>query len=540
MLRHLSLKAKLIGSFVIVSVIVCVVGFIGFKGLRSTSHGLEAVADLRLPSIQGLTMIEAGLMQVRMNCYAVMDPTQSPQIRSSYPERVKQGFTKAEEGWKIYEALTRPAEETAMWREFVPIWNAWEKDWQTFDALAIRSLQTPDPQELKRLCDEMHEFTNTTFVQSARGNIDKLRDLVDVNYKIAAQDKDAAMHTARNASLETLLLSLVSVVIAIGCGILLSLNISRNLNRIVQSAAEGANQISAAAGQVAAAAQGVAEGSQEQAAALEESSSSLEEQSAMTLQNTNNAKQAASLAHEARGMMNKSAEGATAMNAAMHEIKNASDQTSKIIKTIDEIAFQTNLLALNAAVEAARAGEAGKGFAVVAEEVRNLAMRAAEAAKNTGTLIEENVNRVAGGVQIVEQLKSSLDQSVIGAEKVTSLANEVAAASEEQSRGLEQINTAVSQMNQVTQQNAANAEEAASASEEAAGQSESLRELVNELMIFVNGADSQAQRTRLPERSSVRSHQTRKISVVGTKKRPAVNPEKVIPLDSGDDNINQF
>ncbi len=207
----------------------------------------------------------------------------------------------------------------------------------------------------------------------------------------------------------------------------------------------------------------------------------------MTKQNTANARQASQLAGEASASMTKSAEGANSMDTAMSDIKAASDQTSKIVKTIDEIAFQTNLLALNAAVEAARAGEAGKGFAVVAEEVRNLAMRAAEAAKSTNSLIEENTVRVNGGVQIIDGLKASLESTVNTVEKVTSLSNEVAAASDEQSTGIEQINTAIAQMNQATQANAANAEEAAAAAEETSGQSESLRELVAELTHFVNG-----------------------------------------------------
>jgi methyl-accepting chemotaxis protein len=222
----------------------------------------------------------------------------------------------------------------------------------------------------------------------------------------------------------------------------------------------------------------------------------------MTKQNTDNARAAASLAGDTRAMMTKSADSAEAMDKAMREIKNASDQTSKIVKTIDEIAFQTNLLALNAAVEAARAGEAGKGFAVVAEEVRNLAMRAAEAAKNTGALIEENVNRVNGGVHIVEDLKATLSQTVSAADKVTNLSNEVSASSEEQSKGIEQLNIAVSQMNQVTQQNAGNAEESASAAEEMTAQAESLRTSVNELMVVVNGSGGQNQNYRPAPRSS--------------------------------------
>jgi methyl-accepting chemotaxis protein len=167
------------------------------------------------------------------------------------------------------------------------------------------------------------------------------------------------------------------------------------------------------------------------------------------------------------------------MGSAIMKIKESSDSTAKIIKTIDEIAFQTNLLALNAAVEAARAGEAGKGFAVVAEEVRNLAQRSAEAAKNTAQLIEESQENSEGGVRISDEVGKILGRIVDGVKKVNDLIGEFNAASNEQSNGIEQVNIAVSQMNKVTQQNAANSEESASAAEELNSQAEELAAMVS-------------------------------------------------------------
>ncbi|MBU0509412.1 CZB domain-containing protein [bacterium] len=331
-----------------------------------------------------------------------------------------------------------------------------------------------------------HVYTTNTLplLTEVRNHLHEVRGVVGKEVSTAETNMKA---TAASTSRAVLLIGIVALIVGMVTATVIIRSIGRALRKVVDSAGEGANQIAAASGQVSSAAQGVAEGSQEQAASIEETSSSVEELSAMTKQNADNAKTVAQLMKEATSMVAKASQGADGMDAAMREIKSASDQTSKIIKTIDEIAFQTNLLALNAAVEAARAGEAGKGFAVVAEEVRNLAMRAAEAAKNTGALIEDNVNRVDGGVQIVGTLKTALEDVSNSASKVANLVNEVAAASDEQSRGLEQINTAVNQMNQVTQANAANAEEAASASEEASAQSETLRDLVNELMMLVNG-----------------------------------------------------
>ncbi len=165
------------------------------------------------------------------------------------------------------------------------------------------------------------------------------------------------------------------------------------------------NRFAAASGQISSGSQSLSQSSSEQASALEEISSSLQ-----TKQNTSNAQEARRLSEAARTSTLKGVDSMQRLSAAMDQIKASSDSTAKIVKTIDEIAFQTNLLALNAAVEAARAGDAGKGFAVVAEEVRNLAMRSAEAAKNTSTLIEESVHKAEGGVSINQEVLKNLQE----------------------------------------------------------------------------------------------------------------------------------
>ncbi len=281
-------------------------------------------------------------------------------------------------------------------------------------------------------------------------------------------------------------LAIVALVALIG--LLINRFMVKPVKVVAQNLSDAADQATASAGQVSSASQSLADGANEQAASLEETSASLEEMSSMTRRNAESARNADVLAQATRSAADQGTAKMRAMSQAMEEIKTSSDDIAKIIKTIDEIAFQTNILALNAAVEAARAGEAGMGFAVVAEEVRNLAQRSAQAAKETAGKIEGAIAKTAQGVEISGQVLSSLQEIVDKVRKLGELVAEVAGASAEQNQGIEQVNKAVSQMDQVTQGNAANAEESAGAATELNSQAQSLREAVTQLLQLVEGS----------------------------------------------------
>ncbi|HUO08449.1 MAG TPA: methyl-accepting chemotaxis protein [Phycisphaerae bacterium] len=312
-----------------------------------------------------------------------------------------------------------------------------------------------------------------------------------------AGDDTTAIEKSSKASLNRsmwLLGSVVSgILLAVSLlGFFIGRGIVKPLRNVAAALAANSDQARATATQVSSSSQSIAQGASEQAAALEETTSALQEISSMTKNNADTARKAAQLATDAQTSANRGAGSMQSMSKAIGDIEKSAAETAKIIKVIDEIAFQTNLLALNAAVEAARAGEAGKGFAVVAEEVRNLAIRSADAAKNTASLIESSVTSARNGVTIATEVAKSLDEITGASDKVNSLVAEIAAASNEQAQGIDQVNTAVAEMDKVTQSNAAGAEQSAAAAEELSSQAGQLRSVVDDLVQLVGGKSAKA------------------------------------------------
>ena len=279
-----------------------------------------------------------------------------------------------------------------------------------------------------------------------------------------------------------------------------------------------AEQTAAAGHQIASGSQSLAQGSSEQAASLEEVSSSLQEMTSASAGTAASTRDAQRMAEDALASCTQGTASMEKLSAAVGRIKASGDQTAKIIKTIDEIAFQTNLLALNAAVEAARAGDAGKGFAVVAEEVRSLAIRSAEAAKTTAALIEESVQHTTVGVTLNTEVMTRLSEIDRHVKQVSAVVSDIRQAGDRQSDGVRQINDAVTELNSVTQQVAANAEESASASEELASQSQALTAMVGAFRITGEGAGHSGGSIEI-----FPAHSARTASLAGLPRRTAVS-----------------
>ena len=354
------------------------------------------------------------------------------------------------------------------------------------------------------------------------------------------KESGEAAQALRNAARMGIALLSALALLALVLGVAVSSALVRSIVGQVTDASlrlrVGAEEITSAAAQMASASQSLASGSTQQASSLEECSASLEEMSSMLGHSADNAQQADAKSREAGAAAAQGTAAMVEMSTAIGRIKRSADETAKIVKTIDEIAFQTNLLALNAAVEAARAGDAGKGFAVVAEEVRNLAKRSADAAKATAQLIGESQENANNGVNATDNVAKQLQEIALAAEMVTTLATEVATSSREQATGIAQLTQAVNQLDQLTQSNSAGAEETASSSEQLTAQAQQVRAIVAELNALVQGSDGAAlSRTPVLRQPTAPQPKPRTAAAPAVAAQPGATA--VLPLD---DDLGNF
>ena len=367
--------------------------------------------------------------------------------------------------------------------------QAWQSLTATDDRVVQLSLDYFKTHDKAKLTEALRVFgtdENTPYYKSV-ATLDKMVANEQARSRAAA----SAASRARDEAVVGASVALAGgIAVVVLLAIVMAVTVTRPLGRVIRRLTGAVDHVSNASAQVASSGQWLASGASEQAASLEETSASLEEVAGMARQNAESSRLADAKSHDAQTAAREGAGTVAAMSDAVAGIKESSERTARIIKTIDEIAFQTNLLALNAAVEAARAGEAGSGFAVVAEEVRTLARRSSEAAHSTAALIEESRARADRGVEASAEVSAALDRVAASVDDMAQLAASIASASSQQRQGLEQVNVAVAEMDNVTQSSVAIAEESAGASEQLAAQAASLFEMVQLLIRVVNGSKS--------------------------------------------------
>ncbi|HEY3489725.1 MAG TPA: methyl-accepting chemotaxis protein [Candidatus Deferrimicrobiaceae bacterium] len=475
MFERMKLGTKLMSAFLLSSVVMAVVGYVGVTRIRQVA---EAGAGLytRVTIPQGI-IADIAVHYQQMRAYTIYyikgtdDDTLNAQRKGIAERRADLA-----KGFEEIEKADIGAEERALVGKLKENFGKYYASQEKVFALSGK---------------DQYAARQTVFTGDAMKVSSEIQSIIDRLFERsiarAKQTAESNEKTARTATIGMISMVVLGVFGSLAMGFLISRRISGALVRVVDSLVDGSGQVTSASTQLSSTAQGMAEGSSEQAASLEETSSAMEQMSAMTRQNADNAGQAKSLADRAGTSVGKANDSMRQMVGKMGEISSKGQEVGKIIKSIDEIAFQTNLLALNAAVEAARAGEAGAGFAVVADEVRNLAQRAASSAKSTSDLIEGTIRNILEGTTLVENTNMDFQDVAAAVSKVTELVGEISAASSEQARGITEVSSAISQMDKVTQSNAAGAEEIAASSEELSAQAGSLTDIVRRLQEVVHG-----------------------------------------------------
>ncbi|BBO33568.1 methyl-accepting chemotaxis protein [Lacipirellula parvula] len=460
--KRLSVGAKLFSAFLALLLLMGVMGSVSIWKMGALNGNCTELSTNWMPGISAANALNTATSDFRIQEYrhlAAATPEATAQVDKNLGE-LQATCEKSMEN--LVAACTLEAERKIL-DELKGVLNAYFAE-----SARIMSLSREDKKE----------EAGAALDGQSQQLVAKLNTLIADDIKFNQQGGDeevvkaqAGYTVGRNV---TLIVLAVNVVLGLG----LAICISRWFTKAIVEVDDISNSVASASQQLAAASEQLSSGAQQSASSLEETASSLEEITATVRQNADNADQANQLANSSRETAEKG--GAVVAQAvdAMSEINRSSRKIADIITTIDEIAFQTNLLALNAAVEAARAGEQGRGFAVVAGEVRNLAQRSATAAREIKGLIEDSVQKVETGSELVNKSGETLGMIVTSVKRVTDIVAEIAAASREQTVGIEQINKAVAQMDQVTQSNASQTEEMSGTAVALSGQAEQLQMVV--------------------------------------------------------------
>ncbi|KAF1047859.1 MAG: Methyl-accepting chemotaxis protein I [Herbaspirillum frisingense] len=504
---NLKIARKLILSFAAVIILTVILGVFAIRQLKEVNQASTDIATNWLPTIKAAEAIQASLPRMRISELQMLTAA-APTDREDALKAIKSRLDILAKQRRAYEDQISEPEEKAIYEKFT-------KNFNTYLDIDKKLTQLSG--------DGQHEEARALFKGDSnkmfRSMLENMDEIVKVNDAGSARSDQAAEDMYQAARLWISVLLAAIVVIAFGLAIAVARIVSRPLNdavaiaqrvaegdltveiratsndetgmlmhslramndslqRIVGEVRTGTDTISTASQEIATGNLDLSSRTEQQAGSLEETASAMEELTSTVKQNADNARQANQLAVSASEIASQGGDVVGQVVQTMEGITESSRKIADIISVIDGIAFQTNILALNAAVEAARAGEQGRGFAVVASEVRSLAQRSAAAAKEIKELIDDSVEKVGAGSQLVERAGSTMTEVVASVKRVTDIVGEITAASHEQSTGIEEINRAITQMDEVTQQNAALVEEAAAAAQSLQDQAGRLSEVV--------------------------------------------------------------
>ena len=532
MLKHRSLKFKIVTAFMAVTTFMIFVSFMGINSLKKVFTEFDYITETSIPNLQVSANISVQLREATSIIFTIQ---QTEDLREKLAS--KESFDKLvkdlQKVHQEYESIPFVAGEQAVWDSYIQSYNHYLLSTQKYFDLALSG----DPLKMKESSYYIKNFLQADFNKMSQASL-KIWEFHVAQTKMRSSNANSVYDSAKLLSLTV---SVFGVLFALGLGLFFAAMISKVIEKITGEVDLAANETSSASAQLNSASVQLSSGATESAASLEETASSLEELSSMVKLNSDHAKEANSLSQKSLLSAENGEREISKLIDAMGMMSKSSKKIEEIINVIDDIAFQTNLLALNAAVEAARAGEQGKGFAVVADAVRNLAQRSASAAKDINTLIKENVEKTEEGVNVADASGSALKEIVTSVKKVADLNSEISAASQEQANGIEQISKAMNQLDQAIQSNAASSEQVASSSSEMSSQASALADQVKKLRQFVNGqlVPHQVYRSAKVPRTMVSGEtppqnlfELKLVDEPVTKPRTA---EDIIPFDGGED-----
>ena len=437
----------------------------------------DAPAAERTAHAEALLTLARAQADVDSAEHALLPRNVPDSLRAVQIQRFEVAVTAFADARKTCAALSMTADSRQTWNELVAAWDVWSADLRQFRALYDAYHGRPTRAGYRRMTQQGLVADAKSFARSR----DLLQKLIAEDRAGHEREVDATALPVSPAPRVAAAATALAVVAVLAIAFVLRRSIDREIRRVVQQLWQGNQKVDAVAAHIASTSQSLSRGTAEQAASLGQTSASMEQVASVTRRNAEHAHEAASLVTAVDERVAASNEALAAMVSSMSAIQESSHKVSRIIKTIDAIAFQTNLLALNAAVEAARAGQAGMGFAVVADEVRSLAQRSAQAAKDTASLIEESMAKTETGSRTLAAVTGSIQEITDGTAKVKRLVTAVSEASRQQTEGLDRVSASLAQMERATQATAASVHESAAATEELRAQADSTNRVLAQL-----------------------------------------------------------